>query len=284
MNHHEAPMLGGRRLNRMGFGAMRLPGVRDVPENTERARSILRRAVALGATLIDTADFYGSGLANRSISEALSPYPEDLIIATKVGVKAGAGGRPESAATPDEIRASVARNLETLGVERLDLVFLRLAGGPLADSGVPIETSLGCLAELQAQGLVGHVGLSSASMTDIERANAVVPIEAVQNAYFIGHTDSRDVLAWCDSVGIPFLAYFPLGMGKLPKHDAALQRIATARGATAAQIALAWLLALSPMMVPIPGTADLAHLEENMDAVLLDLSGDEVAQLNAVGD
>lgn len=284
MNHREEPMLGGRALGRMGFGAMRLPGVRDVPENTERAHNVLQRAVALGVTLIDTADFYGSGLANRLISEALLPYPEELVIATKVGVRAGAGGRPEPAATPDEIRASVEQNLESLGVERLDLVFLRLAGGPLADSGVPIETSLDCLGELQAQGLVGHIGLSSASVVDIERANAVVSVEAVQNAYFIGHTDSRDVLAWCDAAGLPFLAYFPLGMGKLIKHDAALQRIAAAHGVTAAQIALAWLLALSPMMVPIPGTADLAHLEENMDAVLLDLSGDEVAQLNAVGD
>lgn len=276
------PTLGKKNLGHIGFGAMRLPGIRDVPADAELAHSLLSHAVALGANVIDTADFYGSGLANRLIAEALAPHSESLTIATKVGVKAGAGGRPEPAATPEEIRKTIDRNLETLGVETLDLVFLRLAGGPLVDSGVAIEESLVCLANLQQQGLVKHIGLSSTSAEQLDKAKTVVRIEAVQNAYFIGNTESRDVLHKCSAEGIPFFSYFPLGMGKLIQQKTSLVSLAAAHNATESQIALAWLLALSPMMVPIPGTSQLKHLQENMAAVDVILSADEVAALSNV--
>ncbi len=273
------PTLGKKILGRIGFGAMRLPGMRDVPADAELARNLLSRAVALGANVIDTADYYGSGLANRLIAEALSPYAENLIVATKVGVKAGAGGRLEPAATPDEIRAAIDRNLETLEVQAIDLVFLRLAGGPLADSGVPIQESLECLANLQQQGLIKHVGLSSVTVDQLELASTVVPIEAVQNVYFIGNTTSKEVLLKCNSTNIPFFSYFPLGMGKLIPEKANLGALAATHNVTEPQIALAWLLALSPMMVPIPGTSQLNHLEENMAAVNISLSSDEISAL-----
>jgi aryl-alcohol dehydrogenase-like predicted oxidoreductase len=282
MNNNIGPTLGRKPLGRIGYGAMRLPGIRDVPEDIELARTLLSRAVMLGANVIDTADFYGRGLANRLIAEALSPYPDSLIIATKVGVKAGAGGRPEPAATPDEIRATVERNLETLGVQRLDLVFLRLAGGPLANSGVPIQESLECLAVLQAQGLIEHIGLSSATVEQIEVANTVTAVEAVQNAYFIGNADSSDVLRKCSDANIPFFSYFPLGMGNLIPQNANLSLLAASHDATESQIALAWLLALSPMMVSIPGTSKVKHLEENMAAVNVTLSPSEVGTLSNV--
>lgn len=282
MNNDIGPTLGRKPLGRIGYGAMRLPGIRDVPEDMELARTLLSRAVILGANVIDTADFYGQGLANRLIAEALGPYPDNLIIATKVGVKAGAGGRPEPAATPDEIRAAVERNLETLGVQSLDLVFLRLAGGPLVDSGVPIQESLECLAALQAQGVVEHIGLSSTTAEQIEVANTVTAVDAVQNAYFIGNADSGDVLRKCSAANIPFFSYFPLGMGKLIPKNANLSLLAASHDATESQIALAWLLALSPMMVPIPGTSKLKHLEDNMAAVNVSLPPSEVATLSNV--
>jgi aryl-alcohol dehydrogenase-like predicted oxidoreductase len=272
--------LGKKPFGRMGYGAMRLPGLRGVAEDAALAHRLLSRAVDLGANVIDTADFYGAGLANKLIAEALVPYPENLIISTKVGVKAGVDGRPVPAATPDEIQATVERNLTTLGVDALDLVFLRLAGGPLADSGVPIQSSLACLERLQQQGLIRHIGLSSVTASQFAQASALIPIAAVQNAYFIGHTGSHDVLQQCSEVNIPFFAYFPLGMGKLMTQESLLGTVASAHGATKSQTALAWLLALSPIMVPIPGTAQIAHLEENMAAVDLRLSAAEIDALS----
>lgn len=282
MSKDAGPTLGGKALGRIGYGAMRLPGVRDEPEDTELACSLLSRAVELGARVIDTADFYGQGLANKLIAEALDPYPDKLVIATKVGVNAGADGRPAPAATPEEIRASVERNLATLGATRLDLVFLRLAGGPLADSGVPIEVSMECLAGLQAEGLIEHIGLSSTTVEQIEAANRVTAVAAVQNAYFIGNADSDDVLRKCNDMSIPFFAYFPLGMGKLIPQNTELSRVAASHDATVPQIALAWLLALSPMILPIPGTSSLEHLEDNMTAANISLSHNEIVTLNSI--
>lgn len=276
------PKLGNKAINRIGYGAMRLPGIREIPEDAELACRLLREAVSLGANVIDTADFYGAGLANRLISEALSPYPENLIISTKVGIKAGPNGRPEPAATPDEIKATIERDLEGLGVSVLDLVFMRLPGGPLPESGVPIQTSLECLAGLQADGLVKHIGLSSASTEQIEAAKSVVSVDAVQNAHFVGNRDSIDVVQLCHDEGIPFFAYFPLGMGMLIQKKVDLGPMAAAHQASKSQIALAWLLALSPLVVPIPGTSKLEHLRENMASASIDLSPDEVESLSNV--
>lgn len=276
------PRLGNKTVNRIGYGTMRLPGLRGIPEDAVLAYELLRESVSLGANVIDTADVYGAGLANRLIAEALYPYPENLIIATKVGVKAGQDGHPVPAATPDEIKATVERDLANLGVPALDLVFLRLPGGPLPDSGVPMRTSLTCLAGLQAEGLVRHIGLSSASTTQIEAAQSVVAVDAVQNAHFIGNQDSVTVVQLCHDEGIPFFAYFPLGMGVQIKKKADLGPMAASYGVSKSQIALAWLLALSPMVVPIPGTSNLEHLRENCAALDLTLSPADVDVLSNV--
>lgn len=277
-----APKLGTQSIARIGYGAMHLPGTRDVPANPELARHLVTEAASLGANVIDTADFYGAGLANRLIAQALIPYPENLIVSTKVGVKAGAGGRLEPAASSDEIHATIERNLESLGRSSLDLVFLRLPGGPLVDSSVPIQDSMECLATLQANGIIKHIGLSSASVEQIEAAKKIAPVEAVQNAYFVGNTESKAVLNLCTSEQIPFFAYFPLGMGKLIQKKIDLGPLAASHNTSESQIAIAWLLALSPMMVPIPGTSKLEHLRENMRASSLVLSRSEMEILTNV--
>jgi pyridoxine 4-dehydrogenase len=264
--------LGNKSISRIGYGAMRLPGVREVREDPELACDLLREAASLGVNVIDTADFYGSGVANRLIAKALKPYSEDLIISTKVGVKTGAEGRPTPAATPEEIKATVKRNLEGLGTDSLDLVFLRLPGGPLADSGVPVQESMACLAELQSSGIIKHIGLSSATLEQIETCNVIASIAAIQNAYFVGCGDSNDVLKLCTAEAIPFFAYFPLGMGKLIQKKVDLRPFATAHQVSESQVALAWLLALSPVLVPIPGTSKLEHLRENMASMNVKLS------------
>lgn len=276
------PKIGDQILNRIGFGAMRLPGIREIPENTELALQLLRESVSMGVTVIDSADIYGAGLANRLISEAFSPYPDKLIISTKVGVKIGSGGRPEPAATPDEIKETVQTDLASLGKSSLDLVFLRLAGGPLQDSGVPLKTSMECLAELQASGLVKHIGLSSASLAQLAEARSIAAVEAVQNAHFVGSQESAGVVQFCDAEKIPFFAYFPLGMGMLIQKKVDLQPLALTHNVSKSQIALAWLLGLSPMVVPIPGTANMEHLRENIAATGLSLSLSEMEFLNGI--
>ena len=275
-------ILDNKPPGRIGYGALHLPGIRGIPENDELAHALLREAVALGANVIDTAYFYGAGRANGLIHEALQPYPDNLIISTKAGVKNGPDGRPQPAATPDEIKAMVARDLESLNVPALDLVFLRLPGGPLADSGVPLETSMECLAELQANGVIRRIGLSSASTAQIKAAQKIAPIAAVQNTCFVGSGQGLDVIELCTAENIPFYAYFPLGMGKLIEKKIDLAPMAEKHQATKSQIALAWLLALSPVVVPIPGTSKLEHLRENMAAVNIKLSAEEVAELSGV--
>jgi pyridoxine 4-dehydrogenase len=274
--------LGDKEINRIGYGAMRLPGIRELPGNTELSIRLLREAVSLGANVIDTADYYGDGLANRLIAEALRPYPDELVIATKVGVKGGPGGRPEPAASADEIRATVERDLESLGLSSLDLVFLRLPGGPLAESGVPIEQSMECLAELQADGMIRHIGLSSTTTGQIEAAKSVTSVDAVQNIHFVGNAAPTDVIHFCESENIPFLAYFPLGMGILIQKKVDLGPFAANYQATESQIALAWLLALSPVIVPIPGSSSVEHVRENMAASSLSLSQADVEALSNV--
>lgn len=276
------PKLGNKVISRIGFGAMRLPGIRDIPKDATLAHRLLREAISLGVNVIDTADYYGVGYANKLICEALNPYPDNLIISTKVGAKAGQNGKPEPAATPDEIKATVERNLDSLGVSVLDLVFMRLPGGPLPDSGVPLQVSLECLAELQADGCIRHIGLSSASTKQIEAAKTVISVESVQNALFVGHGDSLDVVKLCHNEAIPFFAYFPLGMGMLIQKKIDLEPIAVAQQASKSQIALAWLLALSPMVVPIPGTSNIDHLKENVAALNLALSPPNLKILNEV--
>jgi len=259
---------------------MRLPGIAGNPDDEDKAKTILNKAVELGVTVIDTADFYGPQLANKHIAGALSPYNDNLILCTKVGVK-GTDKGPVGAATRKEIRESVNRNLNSLRVESLDVVFLRLPGGPLKDTGVPLEESISELAELKNKKIVKHVGLSSASVSQIETASNIVDIAAVQNSFCIGNVGSQPVVDFCNAQQIMFMPYFPLNMGKLSTNSALLS-IARKHSVTESQIALAWLLSKSPTMVPIPGTSQISHLEENVAAESIVLSKDEQAILDAV--
>jgi aryl-alcohol dehydrogenase-like predicted oxidoreductase len=281
--------LGDLEVCRLGFGAMRLPG-KDVwgePDNPENARDVLRRAVELGINFIDTAWYYGPYVSNRLILEALHPYPRDLVIATKLGGKRLPDKSWASALRPEELRAGCDDDLRTLRLERIDVVHLRYGG----DSSVPFLESLDALIDLQAKGKIRHLALSNVSRAQVEAALARTPIVAVQNMFNVSggsgqlarmtHSEVDDpdgVLELCTSSGIAFVPFFPLAMGKVGRSQPALAEIARRRGATPAQVALAWLLARSPVMLPIPGTSSIAHLEENWVShrISLDLTEREV--------
>ena len=249
-------------VNRLGFGAMRLAR----PQDDEATRRVLRRAVELGVNFIDTARAYGA--SERLIAEALHPYPEGLIVATKGGLaESGPDGRPEA------IRRDCERSLALLRRDVIDLYQLHTV-----DPGVPIEESLGAIVDLQSEGKVRMIGVSNVSVLELERALAVAEIASVQNRYSVSDRRSDDVLQACEDARIAFLPWFPLGGGRLPRAQE-LEAAATAHGATVAQVAIAWLLQRSPMMLPIPGTSSVAHLEENVGAAALQLSRDEVARL-----
>ncbi|KJY83984.1 hypothetical protein TW81_06575 [Vibrio galatheae] len=276
------PKLGNKLIGRIGYGAMRLPGLRGNTADPQRAHDLLLESQKLGINLIASAFFYGDGLANKLIAESLHPYSDQIIISTKVGVKIGQGGRPEVAAKADEIKTSIDDNLKSLKVTSLDLVFLRLPGGPLRDEGIPMEESLQCLAKLKAEGIIKHIGLSCASLEQLKAAQKIVAIDAVQNAMFVGNLSSLDVVKYCDENQIPFFAYFPLGMGKLIDEKVDLTPIAEANGVTKAQIALAWLLSLSAMVIPIPGTSNVSHLKENVSALDIQLDKEVVESLMGI--
>jgi aryl-alcohol dehydrogenase-like predicted oxidoreductase/GrpB-like predicted nucleotidyltransferase (UPF0157 family) len=256
-------------VNRIGFGAMQLPGkgVWGEPADPARARAVLRRAVALGVNLIDTADYYGPEVANRLLYEALHPYPADLVIATKVGYRRGPDRSWQPDHAPDRIRSAVDDNLRRLRRDHLDLVHLRLGG-----SAVPLGDSLGALADLVREGKVRHVGLSQASLADLAEAERLIRVASVSNLYSAADRGADPVLHWCTERGIPFLPFFPLGAGRLGNPNSSLARLAAAHGITATQLALAWLLHRSPIMTPIPGTSSIAHLEENVSAGAIRLS------------
>jgi pyridoxine 4-dehydrogenase len=267
--------LGGEvSVNRLGFGAMRLPGVRGAPKDPQEAHRVLRRAIELGINFIDTAHAYGPETSERLIAEALHPYSHDLIVATKGGYGRrgprtwAADGRPET------IRRHCERSLELLRLERIDLLQLHTL-----DPSVPIEESVGAMAELQGEGKVRMIGVSNVSVEELDRAWAVAEIVSVQNRYNLSDRESEDVLATCDQAGIAFLPWFPIGAGALAGASE-LQAVASAHGATAAQVAIAWLLQRSPVMLPIPGTSSISHLEENTAAAGLRLSAEEARRLS----
>lgn len=269
-------------VQRIGYGAMRLAGPRAWGPSVDDATAsgVLRRALALGVTLFDTADFYGPHVVNGRIAAALSPYPDGFVLSTKVGVRRGPDASWRPAARPEQVRANVEANLLRLKCSSLDLVHLRMGDGTvLPDSGVPMAESLGVLAELQAAGTVRHIGLSSVSVEQVVQARSIVRVASVQNLYNVADRRSQAVLDLCTREGIVFMAYFPLAMGRLATGDGPLAAIAERHGATPAQIALAWLLAVSPVVVPIPGTTSIAPLEENVAAAALPLDGDEVEAL-----
>jgi pyridoxine 4-dehydrogenase len=273
---------GDLEVRRLGYGAMRLPGpgVWGEPKDLDGAKAVLRRAIELGVNLIDTAGFYGPEVADRLIAEALHPYPDNLVIATKVGVKRGPDRSWNPHARPDEIRAEVEGDLRRLKLEQLDLVYLRLGDGRvLADSGVPLADSFGALAELKEEGKIRHLGLSSATLEEFEEASKIAPVAAVQNLYNLADRSSEALLEACEEEGIPFVPFFPLAIGELAKPEGQVAEIASRRGATPAQVALAWLLARSPAILVIPGTSSVRHLEENIASASIGLSREEVEEL-----
>lgn len=260
---------GDRTVNRLGFGAMRLP------QDRGQARALLRRVVELGVRLIDTAEFYGPGTSERLIAEALHPYPEGLVIATK-----GLTHPPNrwgQQGNPGRLREAVEGSLRRLRLERIDLYQLARI-----DPTVPAADQFGVLAELREQGKVRHVGLSEVGVDQVQAARKLVPVASVQNRYSLADRAWEPVVDHCEREGIAFLPWFPLGAGRLAEAGGTLVEIARRHEATPAQVALAWLLRRSPVMVPIPGTSSVAHLEENLAASTLRLGDDEFQLLGSM--
>jgi pyridoxine 4-dehydrogenase len=265
---------------RLGFGAMRITGGGiwgDPPDRGEAVR-VLRRAVELGVTLIDTADSYGPAVSEDLIREALHPYPDRLVIATKAGLVRGGPGSWDPVGRPEYLRAAAEMSLRRLGLDRIDLMQLHRP-----DPQVPIEESLGAFVELQREGKVRHIGLSNVSVEQLRRAQKVATIVSVQNLYNLADRSSEDVLDACADDGIGFIPWFPLATGDLARPGGPLDGLARETGATPAQLAIAWLLHRSPVMLPIPGTSSIAHFEENLEAVGLELDQDELDALDEVG-
>ncbi len=270
-------------LSRMGYGAMQLagPGVFGPPKDRAQAIAVLRAAIDLGVTHIDTSDFYGPTVVNEIIKEALHPYPADLRIVTKVGARRGADGSWNPALSPDDLTRAVHENLEHLGLDVLDVVNLRV--GTLE---APADTSLAepftALADLQRQGLIRHLGVSNVSAAQLTEAQSIAPVVTVQNLYNIANRQDDDLVERCARDGIAFAPFFPLG-GFSPLQSDVLDRVATRLDASAQQVALAWLLQRSSTMALIPGTSSVAHLRENIAAAALVLPADAIAELDAIG-
>ncbi len=269
--------IGDLRVARMGFGGMRLcgPRVMGFPQNRENALAVLRRALVLGVTLIDTADAYGPEVNEEQIAEALYPYPSDLVIATKGG-SLRPEGRWVADGRPEHLTAACEGSLRRLRLERIDVYQWHVP-----DRNVPFEESIGALKALRDAGKVRHIGLSNVSAAQLAAAQKIVPIVSVQNRYNVGARESEDVLVACERDGLAFLPYFPIDAGDLAGASGVLADVARAHRATTAQIALAWLLQRSQAMLPIPGTSSLAHLEENVAAAAITLSSGEFASLDA---
>ncbi len=266
---------GDLEVGRLGFGAMRLtgPGIWGDPEDPQQARQVLQRAVACGITLIDTADSYGPNVSEQLIAEVLHPYPDDLIIATKGGLTRPAPGRWDRNGRPEHLRKACEGSLKRLKIDCIDLYQLHAP-----DPQVPFEESLGVLAELQAQGKIRHIGLSNVSVGELRRASACITVASVQNRYNVGDRRHEPVVEECARRGIAFLPWHPLaGSDGDPEK---LTSVAERHGATASQVALAWLLARSPIIAPIPGTASLTHLEENIAAADLILTDADLEELS----
>ncbi|GAA4960208.1 oxidoreductase [Streptomyces caelestis] len=275
--------MGDLTVTRFGYGAMQLtgPGVMGPPADRDGALAVLREAVRLGITHIDTADAYGPHVTNRLIREALHPYPEALHIVTKVGAVRDAQGGWPPAREPDDLRRAVHGNLEALGVETLDLVNLRLgnAEGPQPGS---LAEAYGTLVELQRQGLIRHLGLSNATAAQIAEAQTIAPFVCVQNLYNLAHRQDDALVDRLAEQGIAYVPFFPLG-GFSPLQSSALSAVAARLGARPMSVALAWLLHRSPNILLIPGTSSVAHLRENITGAGLALSEEDLAELDAIG-
>jgi len=270
---------GDLEVFRLGFGAMRItgPGVWGEPEDPAAIRELLRHVLERDVNLIDTADSYGPDVSENLIAEALRPYPENLVIATKGGFERPGPGRWEPNGRPDRLKRCCEASLMRLKLERIDLYQFHTV-----DPKVPIEDSMGALAELKDEGKIRHVGVSNVNLEDLERAQEIVPVVSVQNQYNVANRASEDVLRCCTENGIAFMPYFPLAVGELAESGTALAEIAESHGATPAQVALAWLLQHAPVTLPIPGTSKIAHFDENREAAELELEEDELEALDEV--
>ncbi|MFH8484865.1 oxidoreductase [Streptomyces longisporoflavus] len=278
-------MLGGDRpVNRLGFGAMRLPaGTFAGPaRDPQTGIAVLRQAIEAGVDHIDTAGFYARDevSANELIHKALAPYPAELLIATKVGPLRGPDGMLTGQAGPEQLRELVTGDLRALGLDRLELVYLRV-GGMSEPGGESVADRFAALAELRDEGLIRHLGVSNVDLTQLDEARDIAPVVAVQNQYHVHRPDDPAVLARCEEHGIAYVPFFPLGGGFDPIEHERLARVAERHEATTPQVALAWLLASSPNMLAIPGTGSPAHLTENLAAAGLRLDASDLAELTA---
>jgi aryl-alcohol dehydrogenase-like predicted oxidoreductase len=271
-------LLGGDlEVRRLGFGAMRITGdgIWGEPADPAACRDLLRHLVERDVNLIDTADSYGPAVSENLIAEALHPYPEDLVIATKGGLTRPGPGAWERAGRPERLKQCCEESLRRLRLERIDLYQLHAV-----DPTVPIEDSVSALAELQQEEKIRLIGLCNVTADELERAQQVAPVVSVQNRYNLIDRGSEEVLAACGEQGLGFLPWFPLATGDLAQPGGELDNVARAHSATPAQVALAWLLQRSPVMLPIPGTSSIAHFEENLAAAELELSPEQTAALD----
>lgn len=266
-------------IGRLGFGAMRITGkgIWGEPQDRAEAIRVVRRAVELGVNFIDTADSYGPSVSEEIIAEALYPYPEGLVIATKGGFDRPGPDQWLENGKPEHLKSACEGSLRRLRLDCIDLYQLHRI-----DPKVPAEDQLGTLSELQAQGKIKHIGLSEVSVRQTELARVIVPIVSVQNRYSLSDRASEDVLEYCEREGLGFIPWFPLAAGRLTAGESIIQRVAARWKATPSQVALAWLLARSPVMLPIPGTSKVKHLEENIAAADLKLDKDTLLELDRV--
>ncbi len=265
-------------IHRLGYGAMRITGegIWGEPKDPGEARKVLRRALELGVNFIDTADAYGPEVSERLIAEALHPYPEELVIATKGGLTRSGPAQWQPVGRPEYLRQCVEMSLRRLRVERIDLWQLHRI-----DPKVPLEDSLGAIKDLQQQGKIRHLGLSEVNADEIRQAQKILPIVSVQNLYNLGERKHEATLEFCAEHNLGFIPWFPVASGKLARAGGKLDEAARRHQATAAQLSIAWLLHRSPVMLPIPGTSSVQHLEENLHAAGLQLAPEEWAAIEA---
>jgi aryl-alcohol dehydrogenase-like predicted oxidoreductase len=270
---------GDLTVNRLGYGSMQLTGsgVWGPPDDEAEAIRVLRRSVELGVNFIDTADSYGPAVAEPLIAKALKPYADDLVIATKGGLTRSGPNEWPPVGRPEYLRQQAEMSLRWLGLERIDLYQLHRI-----DPKVPLEDQVGELKKLQDEGKIRHIGLSEVSIDDVKAAQEIAPIASVQNLFNLTNRKSEELLDWSAEQGIAFIPWFPLATGSLAGDGSPLTEIANKKGATPSQLALAWLLKRSPVMLPIPGTSTVAHLEDNLHGAEIELTDDEFAELDAI--
>jgi pyridoxine 4-dehydrogenase len=268
---------GDLQVRRMGYGAMRITGsgIFGEPPDPEASKAVLRRALELGVNFIDTAESYGPEVSERLIAEALHPYPEGLVIATKGGLPRSSDGGWYPDGRPEHLRESCEGSLRRLRLDRIDVYQLHRV-----DPNVRLEESVGALAQLRSEGKVRHVGLSNISEEQLDRAREIVPIVSIQNRYSVAERDDDALVDRCERDELAYIPWYPLAAGRVAENSGPRERVAAAHGATAAQISLAWLLHRSPAMLPIPGTNSIEHLEENVAAAGLELTDEEFEALS----